>query len=623
MSDMPDEPKVPHLGEDDYRALFEGANDAIIVMDPETEETLVANQRAAELYGIPLSRLIGMSISYITKDKSRSHDLIRETMERGLYHRFETIQFHSDGSEIIIEVTASVVEFGGKQAILSINRDITGRKRAEIALRESREREALIARSLPAAVYLAPFGDSVDTTWIGPGIEKICGFDPQYFLDDPHFWRNRIHPEDRERVLDVFADSPLGSRIEVEYRWRVADGSYRWFFDTATVREGENNQREIMGTIVDVTAQHEIQQQLVQAQKMEAIGRLVGGLAHDFNNLLQGMMGASALCRLELNDPQMANNRLDEIDEIVGRGAQLTNQLLLISRNDMPVTTQTDLRSIVHDAQKLIDRLLRENIKVIFEADGVPIWVAVDRSQIHQVIMNLAINAADAMPEGGTLRIKTGITESDSAQLEVIDSGHGIPKGIRHRIFEPFFTTKSATRGTGLGLSVVHGIITRHGGKISLNSTKGQGAAFQITLPLCSKPDKVHGKDSANIMDGQGKGETILLVEDHDTVRNVIAGMLENHGYEVLPAESAEEALLIASGLSFNLLLSDFMLPGKSGHELAVQLRDRMPDLPLILMTGYATDELSKAADELPGLVILHKPVQPATLAHELRRILD
>jgi CheY-like chemotaxis protein len=332
------------------------------------------------------------------------------------------------------------------------------------------------------------------------------------------------------------------------------------------------------------------------------------------------MLGAVTICKLELDDPSRARGQLEDIEEFVQRGSQLARQLLLFSRHEAPVTGRMDLRVLIEESMRLLGRLLRENIRVEVELGDDPLWVNVDRGQFHQVIMNLVINAADAMPEGGVLGMSAGITSTGSIWFEVSDTGAGIPEELRSRIFEPFFTTKRAGEGTGLGLSVVHGIVSEHRGSIELREGEGEGSVFRITLPRSLPEEPAPSASPARLESDRGSGERVLLVEDHDAVRTVLAQMLERLGYRPIVAGSAEEALRICSMSSFDVLLSDLMLPGMSGRELAIALRERWPDLPVMLMSGYAADELSNDATGLSELVVLHKPISHAVLAGALRR---
>ena len=368
----------------------------------------------------------------------------------------------------------------------------------------------------------------------------------------------------------------------------------------------------------DVTALKQMEEQLRRAQRMEAVGRLAGGVAHDFNNLLQAMLGLTQLERLRGGDPATSAERLQEMEELLRRGAQLTQQLLLFSRREEPRTERFDLNDGIRESAKLLQRLLRADVTLAFELAAEPLPVEADRGQIGQVCMNLAVNAADAMPEGGTLTVRSG-RERDDVWFSVTDTGHGIPEPIRDHIFEPFFTTKGDQRGTGLGLAVVHGIVTQHGGEVEVESAVGRGATFRVMLPR--RPNE-GGAPAPAAGDGaalpRGDGERVLLVEDNDAVRRAFERLLVRLGYQVTAAPSAEEAEALPAEPPYDLLLTDMVLPGLSGAALATRLRPRWPACKVIFMSGYTEDEVVRRKAAQGEERFLQKPVDLATLAREV-----
>ena len=385
----------------------------------------------------------------------------------------------------------------------------------------------------------------------------------------------------------------------------------------------------------DVTERKAMEEQLRQVQRMEAVGRLAGGVAHDFNNLLQAMLGLTQLARLRGEDPASSEERLQELEELMRRGAQLTQQLLLFSRREEPRAEPFDLNDVIRDTAKLLRRLLKANVTLRLELADEPLPVAADRTQLGQVWMNLAVNGADAMRGGGTLTLRSGAKGPDAVWFSVTDTGHGIPEDIRDRIFEPFFTTKQEQGGTGLGLAVVHGIVTRHGGEIEVSSRTGEGSgtSFRVSLPRqAAAPGRPGGPKPASGLGAlpAGHGQSVLLVEDNRPVRRVIERLLTRLKYEVTAAGSAEEAEALATrraaqadgggdGASrFALLLTDMVLPGRSGSELAGALRERWPDLKVVLMSGYTEDEIVRQEAAHGQVRFLQKPVDLPTLAREV-----
>jgi CheY-like chemotaxis protein len=373
----------------------------------------------------------------------------------------------------------------------------------------------------------------------------------------------------------------------------------------------------------DVTARKQIEEQLRQAQRMEAVGRLAGGVAHDFNNLLQAMLGLTQLARVHADDPAGSEERLQELEELLSRGAQLTQQLLLFSRREEPRVERFDLNQAINDTAKLLRRLLRENVTLTLDLAGEPLVVAADRGQIGQVWMNLAVNAADAMPDGGTLRVQSGRDGDRHVWFAVSDTGHGIPDEILDHIFEPFFTTKEPHSGTGLGLAVVHGIVTQHGGRVDVRSAVGEGTTLRVVLPRQPTADAAALPRPASGTLPQGAGQQVLLVEDNESVRRGFERLLTRLGYAVTAVESAEQAQEMVQDRAFALLLTDMMLPGVSGAELADRLRGRQPDLKVVLMSGYTEDETVRRRLADGALRFLQKPVDLATLARAVHDALE
>jgi PAS domain S-box-containing protein len=374
----------------------------------------------------------------------------------------------------------------------------------------------------------------------------------------------------------------------------------------------------------DITAREEMGERLRQAQRLEAVGRLAGGVAHDFNNLLQAMLGLTQLTRLRGEDLASSPERLEELEALLRRGAKLTQQLLLFSRREEPNVERFDLNRAILDTAKLLRGLLPANVALALEPVRERLMVSADRGQIGQVWMNLAVNAADAMPDGGVLTVRSGRDGENHVWFSVTDTGHGISDDIRDRIFEPFFTTKSAQSGTGLGLAVVHGIVTQHGGRVEVTSSAGDGTTFKVVLPRGAAEAPASGLErTPSPALPRGAGQRVLLVEDHASVRHTFERLLTRLGYEVTSAGSAEEAEGLALTHPFPLLLTDMMLPGLSGADLAERLRQRWPSLKVILMSGYIEDEEIRRRAAHGSLRFLPKPVDLETLAKEVHAALD
>ena len=373
----------------------------------------------------------------------------------------------------------------------------------------------------------------------------------------------------------------------------------------------------------DVTREVALQAQLRQSQKMEAVGQLAGGVAHDFNNLLQGMLSQTQLLRRWHSEPEAELLTL-ELERQIKRGASLTRQLLLFSRRETAKPERLDLNDVMRDATTMLVRLARANIGVSIELSPEPLPVEADRGQLDQVLLNLAVNAFDAMPQGGRLTVRTGEAPGPTVWLSVEDTGHGIVAAVRERIFEPFFTTKGTGMGTGLGLSVVKGIVDNHAGRIEVATVVGEGTTFRVLLPRAAvelTPPEAGPQQEARLE--PGNGERILVVEDEGIAREGLRQILAGLGYDVVAAASGEEAAGLGADQPFDLLLTDLMLPGISGPALAQKLRGRWPRLEVILMSGYTEDEAVRRGVSAGKVRFLQKPFDMATLAREIRAALD
>jgi len=363
---------------------------------------------------------------------------------------------------------------------------------------------------------------------------------------------------------------------------------------------------------------------LREVQKMEAVGTLAGGLAHDINNLLQAVLSQSQLVRSASSEAPQALAAVEEIEQLIDRGAALTRQLLLFSRRQAAVVERLDINEVVRSSAQMLERLLRENIS--FETDLAPTLslVDADRGQLVQVLINLVVNASDAMPEGGRLVVSTVEDDQRCVVLAVEDSGCGISPEVRERIFEPFFTTKGVVSSTGLGLSVVHGIVSQLGGRVEVESTVGKGSLFRVLLPGAAggAPAAAQSPSPADEL-GRGNGERVLVVEDEEAAREGLWEFLTMLGYEVTAVGTGEEAIELTAGPPFHLLLTDLMLPGVAGSQVAASLQKDWPSLKVILMSGYAEDEAVRRIVESGDVRFLHKPFAMRTLAREMRAALE
>ncbi|MFI5143584.1 MAG: ATP-binding protein, partial [Thermoanaerobaculales bacterium] len=381
----------------------------------------------------------------------------------------------------------------------------------------------------------------------------------------------------------------------------------------------------VSGQVAQAIEHKRAEEALREAQKMQAIGQLAGGVAHDFNNLLQALLGTVEMLRARSADAEMLGRGLGELETNLKRGAALTRQLLLFARREVVRLEQLDLNDVARGASVLLQRLLRENVHLALELASEQLQVDADRGQLEQVLVNLAMNAADAMPAGGELAIRSGSYPGGEVYLELQDTGIGMTEEVQAHIFEPFFTTKGVEKGVGLGLAVVHGIVTQHGGRVEVTSTVGSGSSFRVVLPRQVSRPQLPLPEAARPPGGNptGRGERVMLVEDEGEARRVLGEILAMLGYEVVAVGSGEEALRLADGRPFQVLLTDLLLPGIHGGELAQKLRERWPDLKIMVMSGYAQDETLRQWASSGAVRFLPKPFGLDVLAREVRAALD
>ncbi len=497
---------------------------------------------------------------------------------------------------------------------LGLARDVTDRRRVEQALQREKAFTDAVVDSLPGIFYvLDTQGRFVRWNKVA---ENLSGFSAA------KLYRKRalfmIPRKDRPLVERKIREALETGQAETEATVVDLEGAARVFLLTGT-RAAIGGETYLVGHAIEVTERKKMEQHLLQAQKMEAVGNLAGGVAHDFNNLLQAMLSLTQLIQLEQPDGKRRLARLAELEDHIKRGSRLTRQLLLFSRQEAVRPESLDLNEAVLEAEVLLHRLLRENIALEIDLTAGRLPVEIDRGQLNQVIMNLAVNASDAMPTGGQLTLRTGAGSGPWVRLTVEDSGHGIPEEVRARIFEPFFTTKGVGKGTGLGLSVVHGIVTRHGGTVEVENREGAGAVFSIKLPRAADPLEEGPAAEPPVGEVEaGHGERILLVEDEEAAREGLKEILGMLGYDVVAVGSGEEAGLLPARPGFDLLLTDLMLPGISGMDLRSGLRDRWPELAVILMSGYPQDEALRDQVHSGEVRFLQKPFAIAQLAREL-----
>ena len=509
------------------------------------------------------------------------------------------------------------------------------RRKAECSVRESEKRLQRILNSIADVVWVLR-ADTKQHLYLNPAAEAVSGRSAKEFIEDSDLWPRIIHPEDRERVMSEFARlTREGGTFDVEYRILHADGGVRWVHDRAIAERNEAGKITLVdGTARDITERKRLETQLQESDKMESVGRLAGGLAHDFNNLLTAISGYEALAAESLPDGSPARLHLDEIGKAAGRASDLMRKLLGFARRQRISLEVVCLNWTIRELDSMLKGFLGEDREIVLALDESLEKVRVDPTQIEQVLVNLTVNARDAMPSGGRVTIETSnvtIGAGDAADLlpgryvlvSVSDTGTGISERDLPHIFEPFFTTKEVGKGTGLGLATSYGIVKQHGGHIEVRSQLGFGSSFRIFLPMAEEAAE---RPAAGIrIEPAPRGrETILLAEDEPQVRDLIHRVLDRLGYTVLEASDGVEGLDLALKHEgeIDLLLTDVVMPRLGGVELADRLRKRDPRIGVLYISGHAED--AQAPPGMPGpLPLLAKPFFPDELAGQVRAVLD
>jgi two-component system, cell cycle sensor histidine kinase and response regulator CckA len=572
-------------------------------------------------------------------DCERVKKAAEEAKRSGIGQTLEYRLRHKNGSWLVLESTSSVIlnAKGVAEKLVIVNRNVTERKETEEALRRSEAGFRSVVEDAPYGIYRS--SATGQFLRVNPALKKMLGYElPGDLLGN-------------DLASDIFQDSGEYQRLtevltrareikDVETEWKRKDGTpITVRFSGRSIPNGESGEPAYFEVFAeDVTEKRILERQLRMAQKMEAIGRLSGGIAHDFNNMLGVIIGYSGVLKKSLGGNPALLEHVIEIEKAGRRAASLTKQLLAFSRQQVLTPVVLNFNSLVTDMEKMLPRLLGEDVEVSLQLEAELGWVKADQSQIEQIIMNLAVNARDAMPTGGKLLIRTANVEFDQTytrnhpgskagnyvMLAVSDTGMGMDAETLVHVFEPFFTTKELGKGTGLGLATVYGVVKQSDGYIWVVSAPDKGASFEIYLPRhVGEPiADEHWLDSGGELRGS---ESILLVEDAEPLRKLAQTFLEAAGFRVWSAESGEEALKVASTLGgeLDLLLTDVVMPGMNGRVLSERLLVKRPKVKVLYMSGYTDSFIAGHGVLNRGTHLLHKPFTEDELLLKVREVLD
>jgi two-component system cell cycle sensor histidine kinase/response regulator CckA len=612
----------------------------LLALDLDGRVTLI-NRKGCDLLGWTDPEMLGCD--WIEKCvPARMRDALRQMFGlavRGDLPIVDAPVLCASGEERLIEWRNRVVrdEEGRVIGTFSSGTDITERNRAVEALRTAEERMRFALQSADVGIWDMDYTTGV-LQW-SEILEAQYGLEPGTFGGTFEAFLARVHSDDRDSVLETVANAVTGGTdFSTQNRAKWPDGTVRSLSGSGRIHRGEHGEPvRGVGISLDVTARRALEEQHQQGQKMEAIGRLAGGVAHDFNNLLTVILGYCELllAGLDPGDPRQAD--IAEVQKAGDRAAELTRQLLAFSRKQIIEPVLLDLNVVVAGMRTMIGRLIGDDVSVVLALAPGLAHVKADRGQVEQIVLNLAVNARDAMPEGGTLTIDTAGVELDEHYMKmhpsvkpgpylvltVTDTGTGMTPDVRARLFEPFFTTKEIGKGTGLGLATVDGIVTRSGGSIDVVSEVGSGTSFKVYFPAADAAERVV-EVPAPVSRPRTGTRTVLVVDDAEGIRELARRLLERKGYTVLVAANANEALRLCEGpASIDVLLADVVMPGSSGPDVARCVVERRPALKVIYMSGYTEDAIVHHGVLDPGIAFLHKPFTSDTLGRKIREVLD
>jgi two-component system, cell cycle sensor histidine kinase and response regulator CckA len=620
-------------------AIVESSFDAII--GKTLDGTIVSwNAGAEAVYGYTAAEAVGQSIAILAPAEQRQEvDQLLDRLARGeKIDHHETTRVRKDGQKIIVSITLSPIHDASGTIVgaSAISRDITERRRIEQDLRQSEARFACLVQDAPYGIYRVALDGQF--LHVNPALVRMLGYESEAELLKCNIQTDvYAKAEFRKQLIDDYWQKK--EFRDVEAHWKRKNGER--IIVRLSGRPIERPGGEIIYFEVfaeDITERRSLERQLLQSQKMDAIGRLAGGVAHDFNNLLGVILGQTELLQGELGSSPSVHRRTEAIDQSARRAADLTKQLLAFSRQQFIEPRVVDTNAIVRDVEKLLKRLIGEDVELTIHMQSNAGNIKIDPSQLEQILMNLAVNARDAMPEGGKLILETayveldeayarqhlGATAGDFVMLAVSDTGTGMDSQTMARIFEPFFTTKGEGRGTGLGLSTVYGIVKQNNGYIMSYSEVEHGTTFRIYFPRVRETSQA--RDQKSNQGEFAKGcETILLVEDETSLRELARELLEANGYKVIEAERGEKAIQIVehSQMPIDLLLTDVVMPGIGGKQLAKRLLELRPELHVLYMSGYTDDVISNRGVLPENTLLLPKPFTRAILLRRVREALE
>jgi PAS domain S-box-containing protein len=618
-----------------FRAICDACPIGIFLTD-DKGSSLYSNPANLRQLGISVEETLGdgWQRAIHPDDRAKVFEQYAAAIQGGTAYQGVNRYLHPDGRIVLVRVTATAI-YNDKRLIgyVGMGEDITERARADVALRDSELRFRQLAENIRSVFWLRA-ADRSTLYYLSPAFSQIWGRPVEEAMNDPDSFAESIHPDDHERVL-AHMRKPVDAPDEYEYRIVRPDGSIAWIVDRRfPVHDEAGVVVRVAGIATDVTMQKRIEAQLLQSNKLDSIGRLAGGIAHDINNVLTVILNQGIMARRACDAGRGPHEELALIHDAATQAAEVVRRLLTFARRQPFDPALLDLNELIDGVARFLARLVGEGVDLVLSLQPDLGIVRGDRSQLEQVIVNLALNARDAMPTGGKLSIRTRNAVADAASpqgipspngwvvIVVEDTGHGISDADRERIFEPFFSTKLPSHGTGLGLATCYGTMKQHGGHLVVESAVGRGTTFELFFPRADEePLHVTAPDQQPPPRGT---ETILVVENEASVRATTVRTLSEHGFVVLEAIHGVDALRVLESVdcAIDLVLTDVVMPELGGEDLGNVLRERYPALPVLYTSGYPFGSELRRKDGA-RLPFLAKPYDPETLLRCVRDVLD
>jgi len=628
----------------DFARFIDSVPDALVIVDGRGTIAL-ANTQSETVFGYTREELQGLPIEVLMPDRFRGGHLhhrntyIHQPRTRPMGSGLELFGLRKDGSEFPVEISLSPIQTGNGSMVVAAIRDVSERKKAQQQIQEL-HRKVGAESAYKSLVDNAPYGiyragvESDRFLAVNPALVKMLGYDTEeevlaLSISRDVYRDERAAPTHRKRLPRHFQ--------ALELEWKRKDGN-PLYVRLSGRRETDDKGQEFFDVVAeDITERRKLEEQFHQSQRLEAVARLAGGVAHDFNNLLGVITGYSWLLLTDLENTDPRREKLEAILQAASSGTTLTSELLAFGRKQVLNPTVLDLNTVVTDLAKMLRRVIGEDIHMKTDLQPGLANVKLDRVQIEQVLLNLVINARDAMPNGGSLYVETenadidreyvsghtGVPPGNYVMLAVKDTGVGMDPEIQSRIFEPFFTTKGPGKGTGLGLASVHGIVKQSGGHVWLYSEKGIGTTFKLYFPRV-----MEAAQKAKAPAGQQRlrgTETVLLVEDHPLLRKMTAEMLRGMGYKVIETDSGEAAIEAAEAFkdTIHMLVTDVVMPGIDGLQLRDKVAGVRPGLKTLLISGYSEEVIGQYGSFTASTGLLQKPFSTELLGTRIRELLD